>query len=104
MKIKCSDEGCLVTYGGMSKEPVVIPTSLFIFKRLTSTGFWLNKWNLTHSKDERVACIEELFDLVRAKKLKEPFYNTVSFSKSSDAHLLDHVMKWAASGKTIFVQ
>lgn len=29
-------EAFLVTYGGMAKEPLKIPPSLFIFKKLTS--------------------------------------------------------------------
>jgi trans-2-enoyl-CoA reductase len=34
--------GTLVTYGGMSMQPVTIPTSLLIFKDLAFRGFWLS--------------------------------------------------------------
>ncbi|KAJ9506583.1 hypothetical protein QJQ45_018520 [Haematococcus lacustris] len=34
--------GTLVTYGGMSMQPVTIPTSLLIFKDLQFKGFWLS--------------------------------------------------------------
>ena len=34
--------GTMVTYGGMSLQPVTLPTSLFIFKDLTLRGFWLS--------------------------------------------------------------
>ena len=30
----------LVSYGAMSKQPLSLPTSLFIFKNLTAHGFW----------------------------------------------------------------
>jgi trans-2-enoyl-CoA reductase len=31
-------DGVFVTYGGMSKKPVQVPTSLFIFKNITFKG------------------------------------------------------------------
>ena len=34
----------LVTYGAMAKRPLSLPASLFIFKNLTSHGFWLSRW------------------------------------------------------------
>uniref|UniRef100_A0A7S3QL23 Enoyl reductase (ER) domain-containing protein n=1 Tax=Dunaliella tertiolecta TaxID=3047 RepID=A0A7S3QL23_DUNTE len=34
--------GTMVTYGGMSMQPVNIPTSLLIFKDLNFRGFWLS--------------------------------------------------------------
>lgn len=32
----------MVTYGGMSMQPVSVPTSLLIFKDLRLRGFWLS--------------------------------------------------------------
>mmetsp|Transcript_16452 Transcript_16452/g.28194 ORF Transcript_16452/g.28194 Transcript_16452/m.28194 type:complete len:367 (-) Transcript_16452:357-1457(-) len=37
-----AEGGTLVTYGGMSKQPLTIPTSLLIFKDITFKGFWLS--------------------------------------------------------------
>jgi trans-2-enoyl-CoA reductase len=34
----------MVTYGGMSKQPLVVPTGAFIFKDITLKGFWLTRW------------------------------------------------------------
>ena len=34
--------GVLVTYGGMSKEPVTIPTGLLIFKDIQLRGYWMS--------------------------------------------------------------
>ncbi|XP_015874173.3 enoyl-[acyl-carrier-protein] reductase, mitochondrial isoform X2 [Ziziphus jujuba] len=36
--------GTMVTYGGMSKKPITVSTSSFIFKNLSLRGFWLQKW------------------------------------------------------------
>lgn len=36
--------GTLVTYGGMSRQPVTLPTSLLLFKDIRARGFWMNQW------------------------------------------------------------
>lgn len=46
--------------------------------------------------------IEELFDLARSGKFKEPANTTVSFGEG-DAVLVGAVGKWASPGKMIFV-
>lgn len=38
---KLGNNGLMLTYGGMSFQPVIIPTSLHIFKNVTSAGFWV---------------------------------------------------------------
>lgn len=38
------NEGIMVTYGGMSREPVIVPTSSLIFKDLQFRGFWMTRW------------------------------------------------------------
>lgn len=39
------NNGTMVTYGGMSREPVTIPTSALIFKNLKIKGFWMTRWS-----------------------------------------------------------
>jgi trans-2-enoyl-CoA reductase len=34
--------GTLVTYGGMGREPVSVPTPLFIFRNIRLRGFWIS--------------------------------------------------------------
>lgn len=50
----------MVTYGGMSRRPVQVPTGKFIFNDLIYRGFWLTRWVNTHSKAERQTMIDEL--------------------------------------------
>ncbi|KAI9195664.1 hypothetical protein LWI28_017047 [Acer negundo] len=62
--------GTMVTYGGMSKKPITVSTSSFIFKDLSLKGFWLQKWM---SSDKAIECrtmIDYLLCLVREGKLK----------------------------------
>ena len=60
----------MVTYGGMSNKPVVLPTSLFIFKNIQLRGFWLARWLEEHSKEERESMINNVWDMVKAKTLR----------------------------------
>ncbi len=63
----------LVTYGGMSKQPVTIPTAEFIFRDLVCRGFWMSRWkteNLTGSEFSKM--LHELIDFIRRGQLKPP--------------------------------
>lgn len=43
-----ADNATLVTYGGMSRQPLVVPTSAFIFKNIRLVGYWMTRWNWKH--------------------------------------------------------
>ncbi|XP_043697572.1 enoyl-[acyl-carrier-protein] reductase, mitochondrial [Telopea speciosissima] len=62
--------GTMVTYGGMSKKPVTVSTSSFIFKDLALRGFWLQKWTTSERAKESRPMIDYLLDLVRRGELK----------------------------------
>jgi trans-2-enoyl-CoA reductase len=36
--------GCMVTYGGMSQQPVQLSTASLIFNDVTLRGFWMSRW------------------------------------------------------------
>lgn len=61
--------GTMVTYGGMSKKPVTVPTSSFIFKELSLRGFWLQKWLSSDKAEECHGMIDYLLGLARDEKL-----------------------------------
>jgi len=61
--------GVMVTYGGMSRKPITIPTSLLLFKNISLKGFWLSKWIEEHSVDERLKMYDSLFNLIRRGRL-----------------------------------
>ncbi|KAH0713255.1 hypothetical protein KY289_009214 [Solanum tuberosum] len=62
--------GTMVTYGGMSKKLITVSTSAFIFKELTLTGFWLQRWMSSDKAEERQSMIDYLLGLCRDGKLK----------------------------------
>lgn len=43
-----AENSTLVTYGGMSRQPLVVPTSAFIFKNIRLVGYWMTRWNWKH--------------------------------------------------------
>ncbi|MBA2434436.1 MAG: zinc-binding dehydrogenase [Chthoniobacterales bacterium] len=58
-------EATIVTIGAMSLRPVTMPNGLLIFKNLTFTGFWVNKWYEQAGAEERRATFAQLIDLAR---------------------------------------
>lgn len=77
--------GCMVTYGGMSREPVTIPTSAFIFKNLAFYGFWMTAWNEKASPAEKDEMMSEVISLMCEQKLKAPVHKMVKFDKFEEA-------------------
>lgn len=59
----------LVSYGAMAKQPLSLPTSLFIFKNLTSHGFWQTQWYSKKSAEERAQLMQTLVNLIKENKV-----------------------------------
>lgn len=85
------NKGVLVTYGGMSREPVEVPTGLLIFKQISFKGFWMTQWakeNFTST--ERKKMFDELSELMENCLFKAPVYEMVplnSFKEAVEASL-----------------
>ncbi|KAH9639312.1 hypothetical protein HF086_012922 [Spodoptera exigua] len=77
--------GSMVTYGGMSREPVTIPTSAFIFKNLSFFGFWMTAWNEMASTTAKEEMMSHLINLILEKKLKAPLHKLVKFDNYQEA-------------------
>lgn len=63
------DGGVLVTYGGMSKQPVSLSTSLLVFKDIESHGFWMTRWAKQHPV-EREEMIQDLLRMLRTGEIQ----------------------------------
>lgn len=61
--------GTIVSYGGMSKKPIVVPDDVLTYKNLTMRGFWMAEWYRTHSVEEKREMIDEIIDLIRTDKM-----------------------------------
>lgn len=75
---KLANNGLMLTYGGMSMQPVILPTSLHIFKNITLSGFWVTallKNNLPLKKKTLQQLVEWYEDelLIDAKSVETKF-------------------------------
>lgn len=64
-----SPNGHHVTYGAMSKQPVMVPTGLFIFSNITFHGFWLSR-NAKEDPKSRTRDLGEIFKMIAAGELQ----------------------------------
>ncbi|CAH1112300.1 unnamed protein product [Psylliodes chrysocephalus] len=81
-----SGEGVLVTYGGMSLEPIRVSTTTLVFKNVKLEGFNLNKWfNTPENEHKKPEMFKTLIDLVMRGELKAPPYVLVDFSNFKEA-------------------
>lgn len=61
-----AQDGCLVTYGAMSRQPLMIPAGLMIFKNIRFEGFWVSRWSDTEAGlKEKKRVVEEILDHMR---------------------------------------
>ncbi|QEU58159.1 Etr1 [Kluyveromyces lactis] len=68
---KLSKDGLMLTYGGMSKQPLTFPTGLFIFKGLKSHGFWVTE-NSKRDPENKIKTVNEVIELYRDGKIISP--------------------------------
>lgn len=97
-----ADKGTIVTYGGMSKEPVTVTTSLLIFKDIKVVGYWMSRWTKENANSkERKEMYKIISGMLKDGTLKAPSCNLVSFDKYSEA--IDAAMQPYVTHKQILV-
>lgn len=68
-----SFKGVVVTFGGMSRQPVIVPTAALIFKDITIQGFWLSRFNDQNTfAPERLEMAEFITNAIKKGQLKPP--------------------------------
>lgn len=78
--------GIMVTYGGMSREPVLVPTSSLIFKDIQFRGFWMTRWKEQHGgSEESKQMFDELFAMIKSGKLHAPSHELIPFENYQTA-------------------
>ncbi|KAN0073227.1 hypothetical protein V8E54_008447 [Elaphomyces granulatus] len=99
-------ESHLVTYGAMSKQPVVLPSGLLIFKNLVFDGFWVSKWGDKHPALKEDT-IRDVFRLVRDGKFKDIPVQEIKWRSGTDGTDLveaaQGTLRGFRPGKGIFV-
>lgn len=79
-------EGIMVTYGGMSREPVLAPTSSLIFKDMQFRGFWMTRWKEQKGRSEEARqMFDDLCKMVQCGQLKAPSHELIPFDNYQSA-------------------
>lgn len=92
-----SPRGCLVTYGGMSRQSFPFPTGPQIFKRLRFEGFWLSEW-ARENPDEKRRTVDEILALMREGKFREAPVQEVRWDWDTDEKVLKDAVQGTLSG------
>ncbi|KAI9731836.1 MAG: mitochondrial 2-enoyl thioester reductase [Claussenomyces sp. TS43310] len=99
-------DGHLVTYGGMAKQPLELPTGLLIFKNLKFSGFWVSRWSDQHP-EEKKAMVEEILQWTREGHFKDVPVQKVPWDWATEADTLKSAVQGTLegyrSGKGVFV-
>lgn len=92
----------IVTYGGMSREPLTVPTSALIFKDIQVRGFWMTEWSQKNADSiERFEMFEELIAMMTNNELQGPAYKMVDFGDYKEALLNTMTIKGMIGRKYI---
>ncbi|ODV81461.1 enoyl-reductase 2 mitochondrial precursor [Suhomyces tanzawaensis NRRL Y-17324] len=75
---KLANNGLMLTYGGMSFQPVILPTSLHIFKNITSAGFWVTAL-LANNQELKQETLAKIVDWYEQGKLVDASSTEVKF-------------------------
>lgn len=82
-----AENGTLVTYGGMSRQPLIVPTSAFIFKNIRLVGYWMTRWNWQHGSNstERKDMLAMLCNMAKQGSLVAPKHEFVPLDSFQEA-------------------
>jgi len=93
-----SESGVLVSYGGMSRKPMIVNPATLIFKKQTIRSFWLYFWYQSARPEEIAATFDHLAPLIAAGTISAPVAATFHFDQVREA-----IAKAAESkGKVLF--
>jgi trans-2-enoyl-CoA reductase len=93
-------DGEVVTYGGVTAEPMRFPTRPLIFSNIQLRGFWLDGWVRSHSAKETEAMYDKTFELLRAGVIAQPIAAKYPLAEWRAA--LEHAFRAGKGGKVLF--
>jgi len=93
------NDGVMVTYGAMSKEPVTISNGAYIYKNIWLTGFNRTKWVEEAPAEEVKAAYQAVFKMIELAKMDVPIEKIYPFDQASIA--IQHAAKEKRHGKIL---
>jgi mitochondrial enoyl-[acyl-carrier protein] reductase / trans-2-enoyl-CoA reductase len=105
--VKClSQSGHLVTYGGMSKQPVQLPTAALIFKDIKFSGFWVSRWS-DANPEEKKRTVDEILEMTRLGIFKDIPVQELKWDWETEENVLKEAVQGTLggfrAGKGVFV-
>lgn len=105
--VKClSHGGHLVTYGGMAKQPLMLPTGLLIFEDIKFSGFWVSRWSEANPEAKK-STVEEILELTRQGKFKDVPVQECRWDWGTEVDVLKEAVQGTLqgfrAGKGVFV-
>ncbi len=97
-----ASHGKVVTFGGMSRHPVKVPTGFLIFKDIQFLGFWMTRWYQSTSQEETWAFFRQLFELAKAGTFNTPVAKVYSVEQIREA--VTHALQSSRGGKVMLGQ
>lgn len=98
--------GKLVTYGGMAKAPLALPTAALIFKNISFHGFWVSRWSDENPEGKR-KMVDEILDLTRKGQFKDVPMQKIEWNWETKEDVLKGAVQGTLegfrSGKGVFV-
>ena len=89
--------GHLVTYGGMAKQPLMLPTGLLIFKDIKFSGFWVSRWSDANAVEKK-RTVEEILELTRQGKFKDVPVVECTWDWGTDVGVLKEAVQGTLEG------
>ncbi|KAJ1663851.1 mitochondrial 2-enoyl thioester reductase [Coemansia sp. RSA 25] len=106
----------------MSRQPVVLPTSLLLFKDISARGFWMNRWYEQQQQQQQQAAEEDeegvvgerdrmwrdILQLARegrfvAQPMHKVAWSDELLSLAEAQQLVRGAVDWSSGGKRAFV-
>uniref|UniRef100_A0AA85KCM8 Enoyl-[acyl-carrier-protein] reductase, mitochondrial n=1 Tax=Trichobilharzia regenti TaxID=157069 RepID=A0AA85KCM8_TRIRE len=98
--------GTMVTYGGMTRNPMPLPVGPFIFKDIHLRGFWLTNFNRRQSAAQRQLTIDQLSKWFSEKLIIPSPFEEIPFKdwrKALDMSLFSDSMPASIRRKAILI-
>ena len=96
----------MVTYGAMSKQPLIMPAGLLIFRDIRFQGFWVSSW-AGRNPEEKERCVAGVLDLVREGRLDMGPVEEVRWGRNTGREELvgavEGTLEGYRAGKGVFV-
>ena len=81
-----AQRGVMVTYGGMSRKPITVPTGVLIFREVRILGYWNTEWNARNrDSPAKRKMVDEICDLMRQGKFLPPPSDVYEIEQYKDA-------------------